>query len=96
VGGPLREPLTILDVEAATVLGVSAGALGSPEDFAAKDCDGTPSGSSKYGVWQSEDFASREDELAVVTALTKTDDRVMELSRRLEATSSRVELVQMS
>jgi DeoR/GlpR family transcriptional regulator of sugar metabolism len=50
---------------------------------------------SKYGVWQSEHFASFDDQLTIVTAVSGSDDRVMELAESLEGTSSTVELVQM-
>ncbi len=50
---------------------------------------------SKYGVWQSEHFASFDDRLTIVTAVSGSDDRVMELAGKLEGTSSTVELVQM-
>jgi DeoR/GlpR family transcriptional regulator of sugar metabolism len=50
---------------------------------------------SKYGVWQSEHFASFDDQLTIVTAVSGSDDRVMELARSLKETPSRVEIVQM-
>jgi DeoR family fructose operon transcriptional repressor len=50
---------------------------------------------SKYGVWQSEHFASFDDRLTIVTAVSGSDDRVMELAGSLEGTSSAVEIVQM-
>lgn len=50
---------------------------------------------SKYGVWQSEQFASFDDGVTIVTAVNGSEDRVMELARTLEGTSSRIELVPM-
>jgi DeoR/GlpR family transcriptional regulator of sugar metabolism len=50
---------------------------------------------SKYGVWQSENFASFDDQLSIVTAVNGSDDRVIELAEYLRATSSAIELVQM-
>jgi DeoR/GlpR family transcriptional regulator of sugar metabolism len=50
---------------------------------------------SKYGVWQSEHFASFDDQLTIVTAVRGSDDRVAELAGSLEGTPSRIELVQM-
>jgi DeoR/GlpR family transcriptional regulator of sugar metabolism len=50
---------------------------------------------SKYGVWQTEQFASFDDQITVVTAVSGYEERVTGLAKGLEGTSSTVKIVQM-
>jgi DeoR/GlpR family transcriptional regulator of sugar metabolism len=50
---------------------------------------------SKYGVWQSEQFATFDDSLTIVTAVRDLDSRVEELRLRIESTNSEIVLVDM-
>jgi len=48
---------------------------------------------SKFGVWQSEQFADFNDGLTIVTAVAGEDGHVSELAAKLTETASRVEIV---
>lgn len=50
---------------------------------------------SKYGVWQSEQFASFDDALVLVTACATPDQRVSEVASALRNTSSRIQIVEL-
>jgi DeoR/GlpR family transcriptional regulator of sugar metabolism len=50
---------------------------------------------SKYGVWQSEQFASFDDRLRIVTALSEQNDQVTSMQQHLRGTSSEIVIVEM-
>ncbi|MCH8899291.1 MAG: TIR domain-containing protein [Acidobacteria bacterium] len=51
---------------------------------------------SKYGVWQSEHFASFEDHLTIVTAVREPDDRVTKLQGQIAGSGSEIVTVEIA